>query len=202
MIPRADDPAWRRVTAAYRLFGLEPMLDAEVTPYGFVYANGVAALGSDDDPGVALHDLAHFLTAAKRRQRTPNFGMGEHPQVYEVGRAPLWLEWFSNVAEEAAATILNVSMSRALFGDDATRACAGYLSCGLDGRICPRRVAVPRGYRRSEYTFSDVEMHRWFIRYGMPRWSSRGIRVIQGGAAGDGIYLDDASVREILRPIL
>lgn len=85
MTSRAMDPVWQRVAAAYRLFGLEPLLDAKVTPMGFVYANGVAALASNDDSAVALHDLAHYLTAAARRQRAPNFGMGEHPAVCEPG---------------------------------------------------------------------------------------------------------------------
>lgn len=202
MTSRADDPAWQRVVAAYRLFGLEPMLDAKITPHGFAYARGVAALASDDDPGVALHDLAHYLTAATRRQRTPNFGMGEHPVVYEPGDWPRVLAWWCCVAEEAAASYLNVEMARSLFGDNAARRCAKHLTCNPNGRICPARVAVPRGHRRGQCSFSTVEMYRWLTRYGIPRWSSRGIRVIQGGDAGDGIYLDEASVREILRPIL
>lgn len=203
MTRRALTPEWARVAAAYRHFGLEPLLDAEVTPKGFVYASGVAALASDDDPAVALHDLAHYLTAAACRQRAPNFGMGEHPAVCEPGTYPHVLSWWACVAEEAAGSYLNIDMARALFGEDAARRCAEYLNCDTDGLLCRTDVPVTRAYRRKSSTFTSIDMHRWLTRYGIPRWASRGIRVLgPGGDAGAAIFLDDASVREILRSVL
>lgn len=89
-----------------------------------------------------------------------------------------------------------------MFGDDAARRCAEYLNCDLDGRLCRTDVPVTRAYRRSS-TFTSIVMRRWLTRYGIPRWATRGIRVLgPGGDAGAGIFLDDASVREILRPVL
>lgn len=193
MTLRSQMPSWQRVAAAYRLFGLEPLLDDECAPHGFVYANRLVALGSDHEnmPGLALHDLAHYLTAPKSRQAAPNFGLGEHPQVDEPGEAPLMVSVSRADHEEAAASQLNVEMACAMFGEDEAESVRDYLNC-ID-YLCyvPNRGIFSR------------EFYQSCLRHIIPRWASHGIRVFGSGRdVGHHLFIDDASVREILRPVL
>lgn len=199
---RSQMPAWQRVAAAYRLFGLTPLLDEEVTPAGFVYANRVVALASDnaDAPGVALHDLAHYLTAPKRRRLLPNFGLGEHPAVAEPGHGAAIVGELAANHEEGAAAYLNVSLARVLFGEKEAQRAAEYLNVNDNGLIC--RVAAPRDSRRLSRR-GNARMYRWMVRRGIPQWAANGILVLGAdGPEGTGICIDEDSVRKILGPVL
>lgn len=125
---KSTDPDWAKVVAVYNAAGLTVLLDPMTTPTGFVYDKGVAALGEDIDPAVALHDLAHWLSCPQGRRNRPNFGLGPHPTVTESGKCPSTLSQRKIDFEEAVASYVNVSLANALFGEMAAARVARFLS--------------------------------------------------------------------------
>lgn len=121
---------WAAVEGAYRAVGLTPRLDLDSLPPalgGCVYAGGVAALGSDfgmDAPGLALHDLAHFLVAPAGRRYAPNFGLGPHPSLVDVVRVRASVRGSARDEEETAASHVNVLVADLVLGAQLGAECA------------------------------------------------------------------------------
>lgn len=136
---------WDLVVRAYNHFGITALLDVRLTSSGFVYNNGVVALGSESTPWMALHDLAHYIVAMKNepgREMEPNFALGEHPIVDEPGHHDQNVTTGESTSEEGEASALHVVLANILFGFEKADAVALDLSVRWDGES----VQPSRGY--------------------------------------------------------
>lgn len=143
MTLRSELPDWLTVDGAYRAAGVTPYILLECLVEGYAYTDGKVALASDpeDLPGLALHDLAHFLVAPPERKFLPNFGLGIHPQVSEDKDAECLLADGIAMNEEGDASVVNVLLAGMLFGEKEEGRVREELNVGGDiARLYPHSV--------------------------------------------------------------
>lgn len=141
---RSTDPQWQLVCEMYRAAGLTPLTDVVETPAGVVYhgETRTVAIGSDKCPGVALHDLGHYMIATDLERATDNFGLGEAPHVAEATDTNILPHLMEVTGEwgdypvvdmiESVASEVNVGLASLVFGRAVGRLVSDYLSCRTD----------------------------------------------------------------------
>ena len=113
-----DYAAQRQVVdGIYRQLGLTPSWNTIHAPgSGYVYdGKGVGLRYDVREPGLALHDAAHYLVCPPHRRGLPNFGLGPADHVKERKRAPRAIPEEEAANEEWRATVLNVVLAEILF---------------------------------------------------------------------------------------
>lgn len=155
------------VDRLYKLLGLTPSWTTIQAPgSGYIYdGKGVGLRYDAGDPGVALHDAAHYLVSPLERRRLPNFGLGPADHVKERKRAPRVLPETEVLEEEWCASTLHVALAEILM----RRGEAVYHKLCLNGRAHGRPQTSHLGF---VFPAEEVEMLR--TRYGIELPHTRG----------------------------